>query len=45
MEEFLERHTTKEDSEFRQDMKESMRSGYSTGNAREKQQGTAPETG
>ncbi|CAM5519173.1 DUF6571 family protein [Streptomyces cyaneofuscatus] len=45
MEEFLARHTTKEDSGFRQDMKESMRSGYSTGNDRENQQGTSPETG
>lgn len=45
MEEFLERNTTEEDSGFRQDMKESMRSGYSTGNARENQQGTAPVTG
>ncbi|MFC9246926.1 hypothetical protein ACFT7S_23905 [Streptomyces sp. NPDC057136] len=45
MDEFLARHTTKEDTAFRQDMKESMRSGYSTGNDRENQQGRAPETG
>ncbi|WP_299538316.1 hypothetical protein [uncultured Streptomyces sp.] len=45
MEEFLASNTTDKDSEFRQDMKESMRLGYSTGNDRENQQGRAPETG
>lgn len=45
MEEFLGRYTTKDDTDFRQDMKESMRSGYATGNDREDQQGRAPETG
>lgn len=45
MEDFLKRHTTEDDRAFRQDMKESMRSGYSTGNDRENQQGSAPETG
>ncbi|MFD4227193.1 hypothetical protein [Streptomyces sp. NPDC058545] len=45
MEEFLGRYTTADDGEFRQDMKESMRLGYSTGNDRENQQGRAPETG
>nr|WTB31566.1 hypothetical protein OG781_20595 [Streptomyces sp. NBC_00830] len=45
MEEFLGRYTTADDDEFRQDMKESMRLGYSTGNDRENQQGRAPETG
>ncbi|WP_406310012.1 hypothetical protein [Streptomyces sp. NBC_00623] len=45
MEEFLGRYTTADDNEFRQDMKESMRLGYSTGNDRENQQGRAPETG
>ncbi|MEU0158128.1 hypothetical protein ABZ154_04600 [Streptomyces sp. NPDC006261] len=45
MEEFLRRHTTEDDKAFRQEMKESMRSGYSTGNDRENQQGRAPETG
>jgi hypothetical protein len=45
MEEFLQRYTTKDHTDFRQDMKESMRSGYATGNDREDQQGRAPETG
>ncbi|MEI7034961.1 hypothetical protein [Streptomyces pratensis] len=45
MEEFLARHTTREDSDFRQDMLESMRLGYATGNDRENQQGAGPETG
>ncbi|MCX4969670.1 hypothetical protein OHA98_33935 [Streptomyces sp. NBC_00654] len=45
MEEFLARHGSEEDSNFRQDLKESMRSGYSSGNDRENQQGSAPETG
>ncbi|MFE5240245.1 MULTISPECIES: hypothetical protein [unclassified Streptomyces] len=47
MEDFLGRNTgdSKEDREFRQDMKESMRNGYSTGNQRENQQGQDPETG
>ncbi|WP_330320163.1 hypothetical protein OG927_12555 [Streptomyces clavifer] len=45
MEEFLSRHATADDTGLRQDMKESMRSGYSTGNDRENQQGRAPETG
>ncbi|WP_406427469.1 hypothetical protein OHA59_17460 [Streptomyces sp. NBC_01589] len=45
MEEFLGRYTAADDDEFRQDMKESMRLGYSTGNDRENQQGRAPETG
>ncbi|WP_432150529.1 hypothetical protein [Streptomyces sp. bgisy029] len=45
MEDFLKRHATEDDRAFRQDMKESMRSGYSTGNDRENQQGSAPETG
>ncbi|MFE9848572.1 hypothetical protein ACFYPN_07135 [Streptomyces sp. NPDC005576] len=44
MEGFLVHHTSDQDSEFRQDMKESMRLGYSTGNDRENQQGRAPET-
>ena len=47
MEEFLARNTgdSDEDKVFRQDMKESMRVGYSTGNDRENQQGHDPETG
>ncbi|RPK44415.1 MULTISPECIES: hypothetical protein [unclassified Streptomyces] len=47
MEEFLARNTgdSDEDKVFRQDMKESMRVGYSTGNDRENQQGQDPETG
>ncbi|WP_030122385.1 DUF6571 family protein [[Kitasatospora] papulosa] len=47
MEEFLARNTgdSDEDKVFRQDMKESMRLGYSTGNDRENQQGQDPETG
>ncbi|WP_327367691.1 hypothetical protein [Streptomyces sp. NBC_01217] len=44
MEQFLDRHTTAEDRGFRQDMLESMRIGYATGNDRENQQGSAPET-
>lgn len=44
MEEFLARHVNSVDSEFRQDMKESMTVGYGKGNARENQQGTAPNT-
>ncbi|MEU0129287.1 hypothetical protein [Streptomyces sp. NPDC006289] len=45
MEKFLARNVAGVDSGFRQDMKESMRIGYSTGNDRENQQGVAPETG
>ncbi|MEE1747407.1 hypothetical protein [Streptomyces sp. JV184] len=45
MDGFLERHTTAADSGFRQDMRESMRIGYATGNDRENQQGSDPETG
>ncbi|MEU9359899.1 hypothetical protein AB0D35_17560 [Streptomyces sp. NPDC048301] len=47
MEDFLDRNTgdTDADKVFRQDMKESMRVGYSTGNDRENQQGQDPETG
>ncbi|MFG3529336.1 hypothetical protein ACGF8B_21655 [Streptomyces sp. NPDC047917] len=45
MDGFLERHTTAADSGFRQDMRESMRIGYGTGNDRENQQGSDPETG
>nr|WP_267075400.1 hypothetical protein [Streptomyces sp. NBC_00059]MCX5412225.1 hypothetical protein [Streptomyces sp. NBC_00059] len=45
MEEFLASNTTDKDADFRQDMKESMRLGYATGNDRENQQGNDPETG
>lgn len=45
MEDFLARHTTKEDSQFREDLKESMLLGYGVGNERENQQGADPETG
>ncbi|MGW6287190.1 hypothetical protein [Streptomyces sp. NPDC055107] len=45
MEDFLARHTTKEDSQFREDLKESMLLGYGVGNQRENQQGADPETG
>ncbi|MFJ3938905.1 hypothetical protein [Streptomyces parvus] len=45
MEDFLALHTTKEDSKFREDLKESMLLGYGVGNERENQQGADPETG
>ncbi|MFJ2434220.1 hypothetical protein ACIOWM_13550 [Streptomyces anulatus] len=45
MEEFMRQHGVTSDSEFGQDLKESMRVGYSTGNDRENQQGNDPETG
>lgn len=45
MEAFMARNGIDENSEFRQDLKESMRAGYSVGNDRENQQGRAPQTG
>ncbi|MEU4260349.1 hypothetical protein ACYCCF_10890 [Streptomyces argenteolus] len=45
MEEFMRQNGIASDSEFGQDLKESMRVGYSTGNDRENQQGNDPETG
>lgn len=45
MEEFMHHHGVGPDSVFGRDLKESMSVGYSTGNARQKQQGNAPETG
>ncbi|MBQ1108043.1 MULTISPECIES: hypothetical protein [unclassified Streptomyces] len=45
MEEFMRQHGVSSRSEFGQDLKESMRVGYGTGNARENQQGNDPETG
>ncbi|MFE5961236.1 hypothetical protein [Streptomyces rubiginosohelvolus] len=45
MEEFMRHHGVGPDSVFGRDLKESMSVGYSTGNARQKQQGNAPETG
>ncbi|MFF9321158.1 hypothetical protein ACF1BP_25065 [Streptomyces sp. NPDC014735] len=44
MENFLERHATAVDSDFRQDLKESMRIGYGVGNDRAQQQGNDPQT-
>ncbi|MFB7913144.1 hypothetical protein [Streptomyces sp. NPDC056061] len=44
MENFLKRHTTATDSDFRQDLKESMLIGYEVGNSRAEQQGSAPQT-
>ncbi|MFB6870848.1 hypothetical protein [Streptomyces sp. NPDC056323] len=45
MEEFMRQHGVTSDSDFGQDLKESMRIGYATGNDRENQQGNDPETG
>lgn len=45
MEDFMRRNGVTSDSEFGQDLKESMRVGYGTGNDRENQQGNDPETG
>ncbi|MER7698403.1 hypothetical protein [Streptomyces sp. NPDC096095] len=45
MEGFMRRHGLDPESVFGQDLKESMRVGYSTGNDRENQQGNDPETG
>ncbi|GGY97035.1 hypothetical protein CP967_21575 [Streptomyces nitrosporeus] len=45
MEEFMSRNGIDGSSVFGQDLKESMRAGYSTGNDRENQQGRGPETG
>ncbi|QNE77055.1 hypothetical protein F0344_22740 [Streptomyces finlayi] len=44
MREFLAGHASAVDTGFRQDMKESMTTGYGKGNDRENQQGTAPNT-
>ncbi|MFF3393178.1 hypothetical protein ACFYW1_19910 [Streptomyces sp. NPDC002669] len=44
MEGFLKRHEDSVDAVFRQDLKESMRVGYATGNDRENQQGNDSET-
>ncbi|MFI1952938.1 hypothetical protein ACH437_13980 [Streptomyces xinghaiensis] len=44
MEDFMWRNDVDTDSDFGQDLKESMRLGYSTGNDRANQQGNAPET-
>ncbi|WP_328910430.1 hypothetical protein OG230_13445 [Streptomyces sp. NBC_00234] len=45
MEAFMAQHGIDINSEFGQDLKESMRIGYGTGNDRENQQGSDPETG
>ncbi|MFD3652737.1 hypothetical protein [Streptomyces sp. NPDC058620] len=45
MEAFMAQHGVDINSEFGQDLKESMRIGYATGNDRENQQGSDPETG
>ncbi len=45
MEAFMRQHGVNTRSEFGQDLKESMRVGYSTGNDRERQQGNDSETG
>ncbi|MFI7287281.1 hypothetical protein ACIBRY_11640 [Streptomyces anulatus] len=45
MEEFMRQHGVSTRSEFGQDLKESMRVGYGTGNDRENQQGNDPATG
>ncbi|WP_137233684.1 hypothetical protein [Streptomyces sp. BPSDS2] len=45
MEEFRRKHGVSIKSDLGQDLKESMRVGYSTGNAREEQQGNDSETG
>lgn len=44
MEQFMAHHDVDTKSDFGQDLKESMRVGYSTGNSREDQQGSDPET-
>ncbi|MEV7272565.1 DUF6571 family protein [Streptomyces bacillaris] len=45
MKEFMRQHGVDFESKFGQDMKVSMRTGYTTGNDRENQQGNDPETG
>ncbi|MBT1103498.1 MULTISPECIES: hypothetical protein [Streptomyces] len=45
MEDFLALHTTKEDSDLREDLRQAMLVGYGVGNDRENQQGVDPETG
>ncbi|MGW1886717.1 hypothetical protein [Streptomyces sp. NPDC001970] len=45
MDDFMERHQVKPDSEFGQDLKESANLGYINGNSKEDQQGQDPETG
>lgn len=45
MEQFMVYHNVDINNDFGQDLKESMRVGYSTGNSREDQQGSDPETG
>ncbi|WP_329229429.1 hypothetical protein OG488_14585 [Streptomyces sp. NBC_01460] len=45
MDEFMRQNGVTSDSAFGQDLKESMRIGYATGNDREDQQGNDPETG
>ncbi|MFE7485648.1 hypothetical protein [Streptomyces sp. NPDC057552] len=45
MDEFLALYAGEGDADFREDMKISLRMGYSTGNARVRQQGPGPETG
>ena len=45
MEAFMAQHGIDINSELGQDLKESMRIGYGTGNDRENQQGSDPETG
>ncbi|WP_329037789.1 hypothetical protein OHT61_12385 [Streptomyces sp. NBC_00178] len=45
MEKFMAQHGVDINGDFGQDLKESMRVGYGTGNDRENQQGSDPETG
>ncbi|MDT0574109.1 hypothetical protein RM704_42795 [Streptomyces sp. DSM 3412] len=45
MTDFMEHHGVHKNSEFRQEVRESMLIGYGVGNDRENQQGNAPETG
>ncbi|MEU5654800.1 DUF6571 family protein [Streptomyces sp. NPDC047737] len=45
MEQFMLQHGIAVDSDLGQDLKEAMRVGYGTGNDRENQQGSDPETG
>jgi hypothetical protein len=45
MTDFMEHHGVRKNSEFRQEVRESMLIGYGVGNDRENQQGNAPETG
>lgn len=45
MEDFMQRHQIKPDSDFGQDLKTSANLGFINGNSKEDQQGQDPETG